>query len=331
MRNSFHFMDHSFNLSNVLKMKTFLKAPRYICNGVICMCDHENGVVTFWNPTTAEHSILPYFSDDLEGGYTYAVGFGFVRWANEFMVVRIMEEYSGCHVFPSAVQVCTQSSKTWRNIRLDMQPIMGSLLTGVNAGGAYHWPVLDKEEMEWCLLTFDMEIEVLQWTDLLAIPMDLVLYALEQKESLALVTPDFESVGVRFEVWLNAGDHLDVSWIKQYSFKSSSISDLYPTLLWADGIFLASNKPQELIYHDVHSSEETNVCLDIDKLHQLEIVMSLFRASLLSIKPKILPDLDSEVETFLRFHHVFFLLTEVQCSTSPGSLSNRHRLSFIFF
>ncbi|KAL2926252.1 hypothetical protein RDABS01_007057 [Bienertia sinuspersici] len=196
------------------------------CNGVFCLFDPKDGMISLWNPAIRQQKTLPKSHvEPPTNAYPFdiCVGFGFDNGSHDYKVLTYKHM-----CFPSSstiahAELYTLNSNTWKEINVgeEFQPTgnlpYSSSYPSIN--GVFSWFEIDNH-VEKVIFSFDMKIEVFIKTrlpDYNGIPSKRVHGCLASlKDSLAFIH-DYPLGGISkcFDVWVLGEYGVRESWMKQ--------------------------------------------------------------------------------------------------------------------
>lgn len=195
------------------------------CNGLVCLSRLKTHVL--WNPSTRKHIKLPSPGFEFsKGSYSYlyiVYGFGYDHVNHDYKLVR-MEQYYGKDVYSlaSIVKVYSQKLASWRRITDFPYYLCYNGSHGVFVGGALHWIVCRKLELdsEKFIAAFDLGTE--QY-GLVPLPeyLDKGVYMHVEVlgETLCLIC---NFLSIKVDMWVMKDYGVKNSWTKLISVKQPS-------------------------------------------------------------------------------------------------------------
>ncbi|XVF68820.1 hypothetical protein PTKIN_Ptkin11bG0031600 [Pterospermum kingtungense] len=227
------------------------------CNGLLLLDDY-NGNCLLWNPSSAEHKLLPSSSLDnvrpsgkgKADRFFYCSGFGFDSKSQDYKVVRFLKNYFEDD-FPveHQVELYSLNSESWKPISYDHQssPFYEVF---VYIDGVQYWVAYDCSQMGF-ILSFDFADEKFssfQMPDDCYVWGKHLLHLMELDGSLALVIYPFKGSLRPFDVWVWNGE----SWSKILATQPLPCPELLLGFLKnGEQIFVQGSDHQLLLYDGV--------------------------------------------------------------------------------
>ncbi|CAO2815289.1 unnamed protein product [Amaranthus hypochondriacus] len=230
------------------------------CNGMFCLFDGKDGVISLWNPATRQLRTLPKSRvEPPTDAYPYdtCVGFGFDVESNDYKVLAYKHM-----CFPSSstiahAELYTLRNNNWKQVEVgeEFQPTGNLPYSSSNPSvdGVFSWFEIDNR-VEKVIFSFDMKNEVFMKTrlpDYDGIPSKRVHGCLASLKSSLAFIHDYPLGGISkcFDVWILGEYGVRESWMKQLTI-GPVWGVTSPLGFWKNGELLFEDGQGKLFSYD---------------------------------------------------------------------------------